>query len=426
MKQLYYFILCIALLSSACTDDSKDSVFDKTPDERVAELTNKYADALEAPENGWKAEYYPNGELYGAYTFVIQFNSKEGAATMYSDLIQEGHTTSSYRFQQQQEPSLIFDTFGLLHVLSDPANGVVGEGLQGEFEFYFRELTDDKITLEGKLHGQELVMTKATPEDIEILTESYNRIANIVGDPYQSVFRNIEINSTPLASFEFNQIGRFAILSYVENDEYIQIRVPINPTPEGFLFKDPVVINGVSIPGFMYDETESIFIDEKSGAKLLYSDVPGAPLPPYDFGVAANNIRYNYLESNKSSLAWNQFYASYTEYLLGEGIELQRIYIRDLQDVETQAYVYIYTNLGNIWYDVNYEVKEDGKVYFELTGATNAPGLTPYFEPLLNIIVGSEKGYYIRNTGGLLNYSNGTVSLINADNPAYETNYFDF
>lgn len=424
MKKLYYIILSIGLILSACTDNNKDSVFDKTTDERVAELIKKYADALEASENGWKAEYYPNDEEYGAFGFVIQFNKAEGTAIMYSDLIQEGHSTSTYRYQQQQEPSLVFDTFGLLHVLSDPANGVVGEGFQGEFEFYFREITDNQITLEGKLHGREMILTKATPEDIQKLTESYNRITNIVGDPLQSVFRNIEINDSPIASFEYNQIGRFAILSYIENNIYKQIKAPVNPTPEGFLFKEPVVINEVSIGGFIYDETENLFIDAVSGAKLLYSDVPGTPLPSYDFGVTANNIRYNYMEPNKSSLAWNQFYAAYTKSLAGIGIELQRFYIRDLQ--EAQPYLHIYTNLGNLWYDVNFEVKEDGKVYFVLTGNTNAPSLTPYFEPLFDVIVNSTKGYYLRNTGGLLNYTNGTVSLINADNPAYEINYYDF
>ncbi|MBL6647131.1 MAG: carboxypeptidase-like regulatory domain-containing protein [Flavobacteriaceae bacterium] len=94
--------------------------------------------------------------------------------------------------------------------------------------------------------------------------------------------------------------------------------------------------------------------------------------------------------------------------------------------------LHIYTSAGRVRAYVTYEVKDDEKVYFSLTGESNVDLSEgeiwhTILNPLLEIIIGSETGYFIENTGGLLSYSNNdTVTLINADHPKYAINYYDF
>ena len=426
MKRIIYILVFIPFILLSCEDDSKDSVFEETSDERVANLIKEYKEVLEAEENGWKTVYFPNDELYGGFTYVIKFNGETNEVTMYSDIIETGSSTSTYSFKQQQEPSLIFDTYGLLHELSNPVNGIRGEGFQGEFEFYFREIKQDTIFLEGKLHGKPMILTKASATDPETLGDNYKMLTNIVGNPKQSVFRNVEINGSPICSFEYYPSGRSVVVSYEEDDQIKQVQTGVGVSPEGFFFNNPLVIGDVSLTKFLYDEENSLFVDEAVNAKLMYSDVPGAPLTPYYFGEFKDNGRYNYFEPEKSSLAWAEFYDGFIADMTAVGIEIQRIYMRLLMDTENPQIFQVWTNYGTVEYYFTYEIKEDGKVYFTLTGETNAPDFTQFLQPLLDVMLGSEKGYYLRDTGGLLQYSNGTFSLINADNPAIEINYYDF
>jgi hypothetical protein len=48
---------------------------------------------------------------------------------------------SSYRLKALQQPTLIFDTYSYLHLLSDPdpnvAGGIAGKGYNSDFEFAY-------------------------------------------------------------------------------------------------------------------------------------------------------------------------------------------------------------------------------------------------------------------------------------------------
>lgn len=279
MKNLLYLFICITILFSACTDDSNDSVFDKTPDERVAERTKIYADALESSEYGWKAVYYPNDDLYGGFSYVIKFNDETKTVTMYSDLIEDGSSTSSYRFQLQQEPSLVFDTFGLLHILSDPANGKQGEGYQGEFEFFFREMDEDKITLEGKIHGKEMVLTKATPDDPLLLKSNYTNSQLLEPQSGMSFFRNLVLEGdiNKKVSFQYSGSARRVTTAHIEGESTLtQNSIGLEFTANGFTLSQALIVDGNSIQSFIYDNDSKTFVVDEEGivGELRYDDTP--------------------------------------------------------------------------------------------------------------------------------------------------------
>ncbi|WP_439182865.1 DUF4302 domain-containing protein [Carboxylicivirga taeanensis] len=425
MRARYFIYTIVTLLLAACQDNSSEYMFDKSVNERFDEKKKEFIEIFNTPEFGWIGNYNRNGDV-GSHVILFKFIENNQVVLQSDYRYKAKNDTITYRIDKTLKIELVFESHSVLHEIYEINNNDSG----GEFVFNITSANENEVVLTSKTdngyNGEEVteLILNIANEDNWDLGPLYESEVNLIGDPMNYVFRNIQLDGSGIADFSYDRVNRVATVSFMENGNVVEKAYPINITAEGFNFIQPLVIAGITIKGFIFNMENESFEDTESGAVLIYGMEPIVPLPFYDFGVEANAIRYNYLEPNKSSQAWNQFYTSYTQSLADIGLELERIYIRDLRG--DQPYLHIYTNIGIIWYDVNYEVKEDGKVYFTLTGATNAPSLTPYFEPLFEVIVGSVKGYYIRNTGGLLSYSNGTVSLINADNPSFEINYYDF
>src|SRR5215217_5513761 len=142
-----YSIFLLAAFSSCKKDDS--NAFEKSPDERVNETLANFQTLLSGAQYGWRAVVYPTAG--GAYSFYFKFNDAN-RVVMYSDFDSASAVTpreSSYRLKALQQPSLIFDTYSYLHLLSDPnentitvqsdingyRGGALGQGLQSDFEY---------------------------------------------------------------------------------------------------------------------------------------------------------------------------------------------------------------------------------------------------------------------------------------------------
>ena len=99
--------------------------------------------------------------------------------------------------------------------------------------------------------------------------------------------------------------------------------------------------------------------------------------------------------------------------------------MNNLSSTTESPYLYIWTSWGKLWYDFTYEIKEDGKVYFTLSGPTNATEpLNTILQPLIQKIFNTN-GHYIEGTGKMRQYSNGTFDLINADDPSIKISFID-
>ena len=161
-------------------------------------------------------------------------------------------------------------------------------------------------------------------------------------------------------------------------------------------------------------------------ATIGYGMTPATPLDAYAFGVRRNNARYNYYEPSKSSANFSNYFNEYKDKINADyNVTITRIYFRQLNSGKI-PYLVIYTNSGNIWFDISFTVN-DGIVKFALTGSTNASaGWKAILQPLLDVILLAPQGYYLKKTGGLLNYSNRTFSMINVADPTMWINYFDF
>jgi hypothetical protein len=430
MKNFKFIILtiCIAAFISCEKDNGVDYIHEKSPEARITEKIEAYSKILTKPAEGWIGYYSPN-KFYGAFTLLANFD-ENGSVLLNSDFNAGGDSNGSvsYRLDKTDNIELVFESHGLLHEIFELENN----GVNGDFSFNVISVTDEEIVLEGKLDPIDditrLILKPAKKSDWD-LDPIYKMIENLNGDINKSYFRNVLHNDNRIASFKFNAATRLCSFMYPINEFRDSIIIqPVSIKPNGIEFLLKPEVNNVVLKGeFLYDESTAAFINAEENLKIIYDDIP-VTLEYYGFGLK-NNIRYNYLEPEKSSQAFTVFLDEYYAFLEGYGVSISRIYMRDL--TSDDPYLHIYTNYGNIWASVTYEVKEDGKVYFELTGESNVNLAVGEFwhtllNPLFEVIIGSEKGYFIENTGGLLNYSNGTVTLINADEPKYTINYYDF
>ncbi|WP_159019340.1 DUF4302 domain-containing protein [Algibacter sp. L3A6] len=430
LASLGVFILLLVVTS--CSENEVEPLFDQSINERTDALTSEYVDVLTAPENGWIGYYSPNAN-FGAYTMLIDFETN-GDVTVDSDYEAGAYNnTLTYRLGKTLKIELVFEStsaFSEIFSLYNNNNG-------GEFVFNILSATEDEVVLESKLdYGDDvtiLTLNRASVEDLD-LTNIYASVTNIATNFTESSFRNVLLNDETIASFDFDSESRIATISYFdENGDFQSITSPIVITAEGFYFLNEVEVNGTLLTSFVFDEDDLIYVNDADGLKIVYQDIPG-PLKPYDFGLDGNG-RYNYLELEKSSTKFNNFWLDEQwEFYVGTGYVYytSTYYLRDLDS--SLSYIQFYIADGatgdlayTVWYDFTYEIKEDGKVYFTLTGDTNASAEDDaLLVDLIEVILGSESGYYIADTGGLLAYSNGTFSLINADEPTYNTNYYDF
>lgn len=168
MKYLFV-LLALTSLFYGC-NNSDESLFEETADQRINQALSSYQTLLTSSQDGWEALVYPASG--GVYSFYIRFN-EENRVVMYSDfndIIASAPKESSYRLKAMQTPALIFDTYSHLHVLADPDpsvnNGTVGEGLRSDFEFsiYGDSVTTDRIALVGRRNKARMVLTRASAE----------------------------------------------------------------------------------------------------------------------------------------------------------------------------------------------------------------------------------------------------------------------
>jgi hypothetical protein len=171
MKQYFLYTALIISVLLACSKKDDERIFNESPDERLNAVLKSYQDQLAGAENGWKALVKPAGG--GIYSFYFKFNNAN-RVTMYADIDSATAVAgkeSSYRLKAVQQPSLLFDTYSYLHLLSDPVPAVggaaLGQGLLSDFEFYFDSVTADTVQLVGRVNSSKVTLVRATKQEAD-------------------------------------------------------------------------------------------------------------------------------------------------------------------------------------------------------------------------------------------------------------------
>jgi hypothetical protein len=211
-------ILVIVLVFTGCQKKT-DEIFDKTPDERLADALAAYQKALVGAPNGWKMIVYPKGleaqdiEV-GAFSFYMKFNDAN-RVTMVSDFDTTTAATpkeSGYRLKAVQRPSILFDTYSYIHIPSDPAAAISrtpagnnGYGWGSDFEFSFADnAPGDTIHLVGNFNNSDAIMIKATAQEA-------------------AAYNNKQLSSSIKLLQNLNFIGYFKAMTFGGKQYYITV-----------------------------------------------------------------------------------------------------------------------------------------------------------------------------------------------------------
>ncbi|WP_316785665.1 DUF4302 domain-containing protein [Pedobacter frigiditerrae] len=166
MKKLFYLLFFAAIVFVGCKKSSFESVFDKNPEERMADAISLVNTSLTSSPNGWIATLPTSAG--GGYGFYMSFDANQNVI-MYSDISDAASTTpatSTYRVTTGLGAMLAFDTYNYISVLQDPKasvyGGTQGSGFSSDVEFTYVRQNADSLFFVGRQYRQPLVMVKAT------------------------------------------------------------------------------------------------------------------------------------------------------------------------------------------------------------------------------------------------------------------------
>ena len=345
MKKILYLILLLPFFSlQSCIEDEKD-IFDTSAAERIAAAMKEYRATIAAAENGWLLAYYPEkNHSIGGYNMIAKFTA-DGNVTLCSEVAtthyEMGDTVSSeYDIISDMGPVLTFNTYNeIIHYFTEPKGSQDVDGMCGDYEFVFMEVTPSKIVLKGKKYGNKLVMTRL---DGPLNAKEYFQEVLVAEEASSYGNYNFLINEDTICIA--NRSGRVLTVSYNEinaegetvvNEEDLAFTC----TPTGIKLYEPFVYTRddrnnqqVTMENFEWNEEQKSFICTDAGvdAKLavympegfhFYNDYLGNYTMKYTGGKTAT-VTISQKESKKTyTLSGSVFpYDLELKYDLGAGI----------------------------------------------------------------------------------------------------------
>lgn len=286
MKRVLLVVL-VAIVFYSCQKET-DPIFNQSADERLNANVSKYTELLRSAKYGWKAEYFPMNLATGGWSFIFKFK-ENGTVAMMADFNKNTATTEQethYRVSSVHIPSLIFDSYSMLHVLSDPGLGNTGSGFKGDFEFEIREYKNDTLYLLGHFDNSLMKLVKATEKDVNLEKQLIRRseLKNyFTDDKSKPYFKTLTLGSTTL-DISYNDSKKRMVFKYLKDGKVFTSSRALAFTSNGAVLSSPLMLPGVSksiteIP-FASGSAGSLNINLDSygvKASIAHSDFPVVP-----------------------------------------------------------------------------------------------------------------------------------------------------
>ena len=255
----------VALLFAACTP-TVDEVFDDSSANRATKSQSTTREVLTSQTGGWIMHYYGN-LTYGGQNIWCKFDNTN--VTVGSEAYGPDSTfTSHFKLEQSSGTVLSFDEYNpVFHYYSDPSNtdyGTLGKGFNGDLEFRVLSASKDSVILQGKKHGDRIVMVPAQSswpdyykqiQTVADSMESYNNYAVVVD------------NDTLNASLNYN------VITVTDKATGEDTDMPFTLTPSGYELYKPVTFRGKTITGFTYS-TDGIWLNPADKSVALMPIIP--------------------------------------------------------------------------------------------------------------------------------------------------------
>lgn len=351
MKKTYrlLFALTALIFTASCTPEVEDA-FDKPSPDRIAEAISETKDILTAAPNGWKMAYQGSGG-FGGFNILCKFDKEDNVFC--EEESDHAKATSHYTVQQGQGVLLSFDSFNAaLHKYSDPvgkingkAVGKDGKGFQGDFEFRVMSCTKDSIVLEGRKHGDRVVMTPM-PEDLT-WDSFFTQIATVASGMSSERY-NIIIDKDTLPA----RMNLHTLHTTDKNGKAVAI--PFIYTPQGIEVLKADSLNGRKLTAFTYS-TDDKWVDPNDKSVML-SPRDITPLEAFFSDNWTINVGY-------SSTAEMNVWKAAAAYAASKNMEIVTVYFST-----TPGFLSLSSYVGDDWGNLRTLYSTSGKDQITIKG----------------------------------------------------------
>ena len=351
MKKTYrlLFALTALIFTASCTPEVEDA-FDKPSPDRIAEAISETKDILTAAPNGWKMAYQGSGG-FGGFNILCKFDKEDNVFC--EEESDHAKATSHYTVQQGQGVLLSFDSFNAaLHKYSDPvgkingkAVGKDGKGFQGDFEFRIMSCTKDSIVLEGRKHGDRVVMTPM-PEDLT-WDSFFTQIATVASGMSSERY-NIIIDKDTLPA----RMNLHTLHTTDKNGKAVAI--PFIYTPQGIEVLKADSLNGRKLTAFTYS-TDDKWVDPNDKSVML-SPRDITPLEAFFSDNWTINVGY-------SSTAEMNVWKAAAAYAASKNMEIVTVYFST-----TPGFLSLSSYVGDNWGNLRTLYSTSGKDQITIKG----------------------------------------------------------
>ncbi len=351
MKKTYrlLFALTALIFTASCTPEVEDA-FDKPSPDRIAEAISETKDILTAAPNGWKMAYQGSGG-FGGFNILCKFDKEDNVFC--EEESDHAKATSHYTVQQGQGVLLSFDSFNAaLHKYSDPvgkingkAVGKDGKGFQGDFEFRVMSCTKDSIVLEGRKHGDRVVMTPM-PEDLT-WDSFFTQIATVASGMSSERY-NIIIDKDTLPA----RMNLHTLHTTDKNGKAVAI--PFIYTPQGIEVLKADSLNGRKLTAFTYS-TDDKWVDPNDKSVML-SPRDITPLEAFFSDNWTINVGY-------SSTAEMNVWKAAAAYAASKNMEIVTVYFST-----TPGFLSLSSYVGDNWGNLRTLYSTSGKDQITIKG----------------------------------------------------------
>lgn len=351
MKKTYrlLFALTALVFTASCTPEVEDA-FDKPSPDRIAEAISETKDILTAAPNGWKMAYQGSGG-FGGFNILCRFDKEDNVFCEEESDHAKG--TSHYTVQQGQGVLLSFDSFNAaLHKYSDPVGkingksvGKDGKGFQGDFEFRVMSCTKDSIVMEGRKHGDRVVMTPM-PEDLT-WDSFFTQIATVASGMSSERY-NIIIDKDTLPA----RMNLHTLHTTDKNGKAVAI--PFIYTPQGIEVLKADSLNGRKLTAFTYS-TDDKWVDPNDKSVML-SPRDITPLEAFFSDNWTINVGY-------SSTAEMNVWKAAAAYAASKNMEIVTVYFST-----TPGFLSLSSYVGDNWGNLRTLYSTSGKDQITIKG----------------------------------------------------------
>lgn len=351
MKKTYrlLFALTALVFTASCTPEVEDA-FNKPSPDRIAEAISETKDILTAAPNGWKMAYQGSGG-FGGFNILCKFDKEDNVFC--EEESDHAKATSHYTVQQGQGVLLSFDSFNAaLHKYSDPvgkingkAVGKDGKGFQGDFEFRVMSCTKDSIVLEGRKHGDRVVMTPM-PEDLT-WDSFFTQIATVASGMSSERY-NIIIDKDTLPA----RMNLHTLHTTDKNGKAVAI--PFIYTPQGIEVLKADSLNGRKLTAFTYS-TDDKWVDPNDKSVML-SPRDITPLEAFFSNNWTINVGY-------SSTAEMNVWKAAAAYAASKNMEIVTVYFST-----TPGFLSLSSYVGDNWGNLRTLYSTSGKDQITIKG----------------------------------------------------------